>query len=391
MAATSEAVPRSPSVAYAEGVSAGQWQADAAQQAALPELDRVHRELLDAQPASVLEKFAARFREPQPVPGLYLWGSVGRGKTFLADLLFDGLGELPRRRWHFHRFMGEVHGRLRALPDTADTLSVVARALAEDMRLLLLDEFFVGDIGDAMILGRLLDQLFARGVTLVTTSNIPPAALYRDGLQRASFLPCIALLEKNCRVLHLDSAQDYRLRQLTQAATYLTPLGADSEQALGAHFERLGALSSRPAAHASQPAAHSPRPAADTPRPAEFLQINDRPISVKAQADGIVWFEFAELCQGPRAVSDYIEIARDFHTVLISNVSLMGAGSDDPARRFVHLVDEFYDRHVNLLLSAAADPLSLYRGQRLQLEFERTSSRLIEMQSAQYLAQEHRP
>ncbi|MEO7251325.1 MAG: cell division protein ZapE, partial [Arenimonas sp.] len=325
-------------------MSSGQWQADAAQQVALPALDLVHRDLLDAQPTSALEKFAARFREPAPVPGLYLWGSVGRGKTFLADLLFDGLGELPRRRWHFHRFMGEVHGRLRALPDTADTLSVVARELAADMRLLLLDEFFVGDIGDAMILGRLLDQLFARGVTLVTTSNIPPPQLYRDGLQRASFLPCIALLEKNCRVLHLDSAQDYRLRQLTQAATYLTPLGQLSEQALAAHFERLGA--------------HSPRPGAP-------LQINDRPIAVKAQADGIVWFEFAELCQGPRAVSDYIEIARDFHTVLVSNVPLLDADSDDPARRFVHLVDEFYDRHVNLLLSAAADPLSLYRGQRL--------------------------
>ena len=370
MAETAAPAPVLPSEAYARGVAAGHWQADAGQQAALPELDRLHAQLLAVQPDSLLEKLAARFREPIAVPGLYLWGRVGRGKTFLADLLFDSLADVPKRRWHFHRFMGEVHARLRALPGTADTLAVVASQMAADLRLLVLDEFFVGDIGDAMILGRLLDQLIARGVTLVTTSNIPPSELYRDGLQRASFLPCIALLEAHCRVLKLDSPQDYRLRQLTCAATYLTPLDETSEQALAAHFERL--------------AAHSPRDTAP-------LLLNDRPIAVRAQAEGIVWFDFAELCDGPRAAADYIEIARDFHTVLISNVPRLDGNSDDPTRRFVHLVDEFYDRQVNLLLSAAADPLSLYQGQRLGREFERTSSRLIEMQSTEYLAREHRP
>jgi cell division protein ZapE len=369
-AAISTTAGDAPSAAYARGVAAGHWQADLAQQAALPELDRIHRELLATQPDSLLEKFAARFRDPAPVRGLYLWGSVGRGKTFLCDLLFDQLGELPRRRWHFHRFMGDVHARLRALPDTADTLAVVAKDLAADLKLLMLDEFFVGDIGDAMILGRLLEQLIARGVTLVTTSNIPPSDLYRDGLQRASFLPCIALLEGHCRVLKLDSAQDYRLRQLTRAATYLTPLGPQSEQALATHFDRL--------------AAHSPHESGP-------LEINDRHLAVKAQAEGIAWFEFAELCEGPRAAADYIEIARDFHTVLISNIPVLDRGHEDAAKRFVHLVDEFYDRHVNLLLSAAADPLALYQGQQHAREFERSSSRLIEMQSAEYLAREHRP
>ena len=362
--------PVLPSAAYAAGVAAERWQADPAQQTALAELDRLHAELLAAQPDSMFERLAARLREPEPVQGLYLWGRVGRGKTFLADLLFDSLDGVPKQRWHFHRFMGEVHRRVRALPNTADTLSVVARELSADLRLLLLDEFFVGDIGDAMILGRLLDQLLARGVTLVTTSNIPPSALYRDGLQRASFLPCIALLEKHCRVLRLDSAHDYRLRQLTRAATYLTPLGEDSENALAAHFQRL--------------AGHS------TPGAARLL-INERPVPVKAQADGVAWFEFSALCEGPRAAADYIELARDFHTVLLSNVPRLGPESDDAARRFVYLVDEFYDRHVNLLLSAAADPLALYQGQKLEREFERTSSRLIEMQSAEYLAREHRP
>ena len=359
-----------PSAAYAQGVLQAHWQHDDAQAGVLAELDRIHDALLAAHGASLLGRLAARFREPVVVPGLYLWGAVGRGKTFLVDLLFEGLGELPRQRWHFHRFMGQVHARLRALPDTADTLSVVAHDLAGDMRLLVLDEFFVGDIGDAMILGRLLDQLIARGVTLVTTSNIPPSDLYRDGLQRASFLPCIALIEGHCTVWQLQGAQDYRLRELKRAATYLTPLGDAAEATLAAQFERL--------------AAHSPR----TPGP---LQINDREIAIRAQADGIAWFDFRDLCDGPRSAADYIEIARGFHTVLLSNVPRMGRDSEDAARRFVYLVDEFYDRHVNLLLSAAADPLSLYQGTRLEREFERTSSRLIEMQSSDYLAREHRP
>ncbi|MEO8160137.1 MAG: cell division protein ZapE, partial [Arenimonas sp.] len=287
-------------------------------------------------------------------------------------LLFDSLGELPRRRWHFHRFMGEVHARLRALPpDTADTLSVVAKELAADLRVLLLDEFFVGDIGDAMILGRLLEQLIeVRGVTLLTTSNIPPAELYRDGLQRASFLPCIALLEQSCRVRRLDSAQDHRLRQLLQADVYVMPLGAEAEAALAAHFRRL---------------------AGREPGEAGSIEINERAIPAKAVAEGIVWFEFAALCEGPRSAADYIELARDFHTVLLSNVPRLGAGGEDAALRFVQLIDEFYDRHVNLLLSAAADPFSLYQGHRHEREFERTSSRLVEMRSAQYLAREHRP
>jgi cell division protein ZapE len=265
-----------------------------------------------------------------------------------------------------------VHARLRALPpDTADTLSVVAKALAQDLRVLLLDEFFVGDIGDAMILGRLLEQLVeVRGVTLLTTSNIPPAELYRDGLQRASFLPCIALLETHCRVHRLESLQDYRLRQLTQAATYVTPLGEAADAALSAHWQRLaGGAPAMPAA----------------------LDINDRRIEAKALADGLAWFEFAALCEGPRSTADYIEIARDFHTVLLSGVPRLDAGREDPALRFVQLVDEFYDRHVNLLLSAAAAPFSLYQGRRHEREFERTSSRLVEMRSAEYLAREHRP
>jgi cell division protein ZapE len=359
-----------PSQAYAAGVASGSWSADPAQQAVLPELDRLQRDLLAARPGSLLGKIAARLSPPVPVRGLYLWGGVGRGKTFLCDLLFDQMQGFPSQRWHFHRFMGEVHRRLRELPDTADTLSIVARDLGRNLRLLVLDEFFVSDIGDAMILGRLFDRLFAQGVTLVTTSNLPPDELYRDGLQRASFLPAIALLKAQCTVLKLESAQDYRLRQLTHAATYLVPAGAESDAVLADHYRRL--------------AAH---PQAGV----ESLRIHERDIPVRALADGVAWFDFAALCEGPRSAADYIELARDFHTVLVSGVPRFDRGSEDPARRFVHLVDEFYDRHVNLLLSAAADPLSLYSGQKLQREFERTASRLVEMQGADYLALEHRP
>jgi cell division protein ZapE len=360
-----------PSQAYAAGAHAGRWQPDPAQQALLPELDRLQRELLDAHDAGLLGRLAAKLRAPEPVRGLYLWGGVGRGKTFLADLLYDSVPNVPRQRWHFHRFMGEVHARLKALPGTSDTLAVVGADLASEMKLLLLDEFFVSDIGDAMILGRLLDRLFERGVTLVTTSNIPPGDLYRDGLQRASFLPAIGLLEKHCAVRELVSSQDYRLRQLTRAATYLTPLGPDAEAALQAHFDRL---------------------AANAPREAGPLRIHGRPLAAKALAEGVAWFEFAALCEGPRAVADYIELARDYHTVLVSNVPRFSDDANlDPARRFVHLVDEFYDRHVNLLVSAEADALSLYRGHKLEREFERTGSRLVEMQTQAYLAREHRP
>jgi cell division protein ZapE len=360
-----------PSAIYANGVTSKRWQRDPAQQQALAELDRVHRQLPARLRKPLLRRWLWRLRPTAPVRGVYLWGGVGRGKTFLNDLLFEQLGDLPRQRWHFHRFMVEVNDRMQALPEgTADTVAVVADALADEMRLLVLDEFIVSDIADAMILGRLLERLFARGVVLVTTSNTAPPDLYRDGLQRARFLPAIALIETHCNVVHLDSRQDYRLRQLTRESTYLTPLDASAERAMAGHFERL---------------------AADCPREEPPLVINGREIPVRALAEGIAWFDFAGLCEGPRAAADYIEVARDFHTVLLSDVPVFDATQDNAARRFVHLVDELYDRNVNLVLSAAAEPTALYPGEKLRQEFERTASRLIEMRTAEFMAREHRP
>ena len=360
-----------PSAIYANGVTTRRWQRDPAQQKALAELDRIHRQLPARLRKPPLRRLLWRLLPPSPVRGVYLWGGVGRGKTFLNDLLFEQLGDLPRRRWHFHRFMVEVNERMQALPDgTADTVAVVADALADEMRLLVLDEFIVSDIADAMILGRLLERLFARGVVLVTTSNTAPQNLYRDGLQRARFLPAIALIEKYCTVVHLDSAQDYRLRLLTRTTTYVTPLGAAADSAMADHFAHL---------------------AADCPRDDAPLVINGRTVPVRALAEGIAWFDFAALCEGPRAAADYIEIARDFHTVLLSDVPAFDASRDNAARRFVHLVDELYDRNVNLVLSAAAEPTALYAGDKLRAEFERTASRLIEMRTAEFMAREHRP
>lgn len=361
------AAAATPSGYYARGVAERRWQDDPAQRQALAALDRIHA-ALSGPPGGLWKSIRTRLA-PKPVRGLYLWGSVGRGKTFLVDLFFQALPMEHKLRLHFHRFMGRVHAGLARAEGRADPLAEVARGFAAQARVLCLDEFFVTDIGDAMILAGLLRHLFARGVTLVTTSNIEPQGLYRDGLQRAKFLPAIALLQQQCEVLELCSAQDYRLRALTQGGVYFSPLGVAAERGLAACFERI--------------APGSRRPEAD-------ILINGRPIPVKYRADGVIWFDFAALCEGPRAVTDYIELARSFNTVLVSGVLQFSPQMEDAARRFVNLVDEFYDRGVNLVLSAATPITELYAGERLRNEFARTQSRLIEMQSVEYLAGGHR-
>lgn len=356
-----------PSQHYAAGVARGDWQDDPAQHAALRELDRIHGALCEPSRSGRLGKW---FRRDEDAPrGLYLWGGVGRGKTFLIDLFFAGLPIREKQRTHFHRFMRQVHGRLRAHAGERDPLAAIAREWRAQLRVLVLDEFFVSDIGDAMLLARLLDRLFAEGVVLVTSSNTQPADLYQDGLQRARFLPAIALIQSHCAVLRLDGAQDYRLRALTRSPVYRQPLDDASDAWLAARWGELAA-------------AH--------PHPSATLLIDGRVIPVRGLGDGSVWFDFEALCEGPRAAADYIEIAREFHTVLLGGIPCMDSRQDDAARRFVTLVDELHDRHVNLVCTAAAPPTSLYAGERLRGAFQRTASRLIQMQSAGYLALEHR-
>jgi cell division protein ZapE len=301
--------------------------------------------------------------------GLYLWGGVGRGKTFLMDLFHGHVG-VPARREHFHRFMKDVHARLRRLRDVQDPLPRVAAEMSRDCRVLCLDELYVGDIADAMLLAGLFEGLIACGVTLVFTSNLPPKDLYRDGLQRARFLPAIALIERHTDVVNVDAGNDYRLRQLEKAPLYLDARSPDSRQRLA---ERYGELSED----------ESPAPGA--------VEVEGRRIAFVAATDEVIWFDFRAICDGPRSQSDYVEIARDYHTVLVADVPRFDATLENPARRFVALVDEFYDRGVKLIVTAGAPLEDLYAGERLAFEFARTRSRLAEMQSHDYLARPHRP
>jgi cell division protein ZapE len=315
-----------------------------------------------------LAKLAGKTRAP--VRGLYLWGSVGRGKTFVMDLFYNALPFAEKRRQHFHRFMADVHERLKKHRDVENPLELVADEIAADTRVLCFDEFAVSDIADAMLLGGLLAGLFARGVTLAATSNIVPDQLYSGGLQRQRFLPTIVLLKEHVTVVHVDGSVDYRLRALERADVYQTPVGATAEQRLAEFFDSI---------------------APDEGDQGGALELLGRRIDYRRAADGVIWFDFEAICDGPRSKDDYIELSRLYQTVLVSNVPRFDATLENQARRFIALVDEFYERRVKLILSAAAPARELYRGERLRRDFLRTQSRLEEMQSHDYLAEAHRP
>ena len=362
-----------PLAEFRRRVVAGQLEADAAQEPVIAAFERLHRDLVAAEreSRSIRGRIGRRLGKPgASVRGLYLYGSVGRGKTLMMDLFFQCLPIAAKRRQHFHRFMAMVHDELKRLRATADPLEAVADRIAAECRVLCFDEFAVGDIADAMLLGTLLTALFERGVTLVATSNVAPRDLYRDGLQRQRFLPAIAAIEGNTVVLGIDGDRDYRLRVLEGAAMYLTPADAAADSKLERFF-----------------AAIAPDAAANP----GTLEIHGRPIEYRASSDGIVWFHFDAICDGPRSQDDYIELAREFHTVIVDRVPELTRDRENPARRLIALVDEFYDRKVNLMLSAAVPLASLYSGSKLAREFERTRSRLAEMQSHDYLAAPHRP
>ncbi|MGY3926182.1 cell division protein ZapE [Aeromonas simiae] len=361
-----------PQQKYQQGLQASGFVADPAQAAAVVELERLYQDLRRRPTPTSSRPWWQRLRRAAPVEGvkgLYMWGGVGRGKTWLMDLFFDCLPEERKLRMHFHRFMLRIHAELKGLSGVADPLQNVADTLAQEADIICFDEFFVSDITDAMLLGTLFQALFARGVVLVATSNIPPADLYRNGLQRARFLPAIELIERHCHVLNVDGGTDYRLRTLEQAEIYHSPLDEQAVQNLTLCFRQLSG---------AEPMAG-------------VLAVQGREVRIEGAHDGVLWIDFEQMCCTPRSQSDYIELSRCYHTVLLAKVQPMGAGMDDAARRFIAMVDEFYERHVKLIISAAVPMSQLYGHGLLNFEFARCLSRLREMQSHEYLARVHLP
>lgn len=340
---------------------------DPAQEAAIEVLDGLWHQLIDFKNKRNL--FLGRSLLSPDVPkGLYFWGGVGRGKSFLMDVFYDCVPYRRKRRIHFHNFMAEVQHELKLLAGVKDPLLAVADKIAKSTRLLCFDEFHVSDIADAMILQRLLEAMFERGVVLITTSNYPPDELYPNGLQRQKFLPTIALLKRELRVLNVDGGHDYRLREMTRESLFMVPADFASDARMELMFDRLN------------PVVHEH---------VRKIKILERMIPVKKLSNGVVWFEFNDICGGPRAETDYLEIAHQFHTVFISGISKMTAENVAEAQRFTWLVDVFYDNRVKLVISAAALPHELYTNEGHDAEFARTASRLIEMQSKGYLSLPH--
>lgn len=359
--------PSGPLRIYQQRLKTGRFLPDDAQLTAVKRLDQLWQDLITRSEPGFFTKLLGK--TPAPVKGLYLWGSVGRGKTWLMDLFFDSIPFPQKHRVHFHRFMARVHAALKSRETESDPLRTIAHGWSQKYRVLCFDEFFVSDIADAMLLAGLLEALLERGVVLVTTSNVQPDDLYRDGLQRSRFLPAIDLIKHHCHVLQFDGDTDFRLRLLEQSKIYHHPLDERAEQSLASSFESMAAGCQLECA----------------------LEINSRPFQAKQRGDGLIWFEFDELCQKPRSTNDYIEISRSFNTVFISGLPVLDSSANDAARRFINLVDEFYDRNVKLLISAATTIDQIYIGQRLEFEFRRTASRLQEMQSHEYLGRPHLP
>ena len=368
-----------PAKTYRDVVASGEIQSDSAQLEAVEHLQRLYDVLVasnsapDRSEAGWLKRLLnlpVRRQQQDSIKGLYFWGGVGRGKTYLMDLFYESLPFAGKQRMHFHRFMRHVHQQLHLLQGEANPLRKIARDFAQQCRVLCFDEFFVSDITDAMILAGLLEALLDHGVVLVATSNVAPKNLYREGLQRSKFLPAIALLEARTTILNVDGGVDYRLRVLQDAEIYHAPLDAQADEGLARSFRAL-----------------SP----DMGEPNMLLEIEGRHIPTRYCGDGVVWFEFSALCEGPRSQNDYIELAMLYQTVLVSNVPQFTVRHEDAARRFISLIDEFYDHNVKLILSAAVSVLELYQGERLGFEFQRTESRLQEMQSEEYLVREHHP
>jgi cell division protein ZapE len=362
-----------PVDAYRYALEKNGFVADPAQKSAVDALQSLYDELVtdSISQHSLFRRGLCLFTgcNSKPVKGLYIWGGVGRGKTWLVNLFYASLPIKNKLRMHFHHFMLDVHDKLGDLQKQKNPLSIIARDYAARYRVLCLDEFIVTNITDAMLLSGLLQALFNYGVTLVATSNRIPDDLYKNGLQRERFVPAIELIKQNTRVIHMDGNVDHRISLLEQDDVYYTPVTAETGKRLTQRMESL---------------------APGTLVRDHVLTIHKRPVKTVMHADEIAWFEFDMLCDAPRATPDYIQLAREYHTIILSDVPVMDESKDDKARRFIYLIDELYDHGVKLIISADAPPERLYTGDMLSFAFNRTSSRLIEMRSKEYLEKPHK-
>ncbi|MHA3078644.1 cell division protein ZapE [Acinetobacter sp. ANC 5502] len=356
----------SPAERYAKALSSGQFMPDDAQAQAVHELERVWQELLNRYKAS--KKAFRRFRRQTTPQGVYMWGGVGRGKTWLMDQFFDSIPFRRKTRMHFHHFMQYVHKELNKLSGQRNPLDLVADQIYKDAVIICFDEFFVSNVTDAMILSDLFQKLFQRGITLVATSNIAPDGLYKNGIHRDRFLPTIEMVKENCAVLNVDAGVDYRLRVLKQAELFKHPLTPQADRWIDERF------------HALTQSQHIVK---------SNIEINHRQIETLGHSQDVLWCEFKELCLKPRSPADFIEIANIYNTVLVSHIPHLTDQLSDATRRFIYLVDEFYDRGVKLLLTSQDSIIEIYSGEKLAFEIERTRSRLLEMQSDDYLNSEH--
>ena len=359
-------IATSPLEKYAQAIESGQFMPDEAQAQAVQELDRVWKELFTRYKST--KTAFRRFRRQTSPKGVYMWGGVGRGKTWLMDQFYDSIPFRRKTRLHFHHFMQQVHKELNKLSGQRNPLELVADQIYKNAVVICFDEFFVSNVTDAMILSDLFQKLFERGVTLVATSNIAPEGLYKNGIHRDRFLPTIALVQQHCAVLNVDAGVDYRLRVLKQAQLFKHPLTDDAHAWMNERFQAL--------THTQMPCNTS-------------IIINSRVVETLGHTEDVLWCEFSELCFKPRSPADFIEIANIYNTVLVSNVPHLTDFLSEGTRRFIYLVDEFYDRGVKLLLTSEDSIVELYQGERLAFEIERTRSRLLEMQSDEYLHSEH--
>ena len=358
---------QSPAERYAKAISSGQFMADDAQAEAVHELNRVWGELISRYKAS--KKAFRRFRRQTAPQGVYMWGGVGRGKTWLMDQFYESIPFRRKTRMHFHHFMQYVHKELNKNSGQQNPLDIVAEQIYKEAVVICFDEFFVSNVTDAMILSDLFQKLFTRGVTLVATSNIAPDGLYKNGIHRDRFIPTIEMVKKHCRVLNVDAGVDYRLRVLKQAQLFKSPLTHEHKLWMA---QRFAALTQ------SQTVSDEP------------IIINGRNVDTLGHTEDVLWCEFSELCMKPRSPADFIQISNVYNTVLVSNVPNLNDVLSEGTRRFIYLVDEFYDRGVKLLLTSEAGIIDLYSGEKLAFEIERTRSRLLEMQSDEYLQSAHR-